>query len=153
MGRDDQNITAVRGVVSGCFKEVRLARATELAHSRRYLEAIALLAPQGDLPSSARELDLLARIAARQRRYADAELYWRKAAEITPDPSDYREAAICAAGAGRNLTQRKQVVLASLVAVLLALVVLAIINLIMGSIPSASAANKPIPPNQSVGKP
>jgi len=153
MGQHDQNITAVRSILSEYVQGVRLARATDLAHSRRYLEAIALLAPQGDLPSSAKELDLLARIAARQRRYADAERYWRKASETTPDTADYREAAICAARAGRNLTQIKQVVLASLIAIVLAVIFLAIINLIMGSIPSASGNKKPIAPSQSVGKP
>ena len=75
----------LRGTLKECFDQIRLARAVELARSRRYIEAEGLLSPNGRLPSDPRELDLLARIAAQQRQYRRAEDLWRKAVSKAPD--------------------------------------------------------------------
>lgn len=128
MGQDDQTISAVRGILSGCFQEIRLARATELARSRRYLEATALLTPQGRLPGDDKELDLLARIAAQQRRFAEAERLWNDASKAAPQNLAYREAATRAARARINWLQVKQTVLAVAVALALSGIILGTIS-------------------------
>src|ERR1039458_8662088 len=132
MGQHDHTITAVRGILSGCFQEMRLARATDLARSRRYLEATALLTPQGRLPADAKELDLLARIAAQQRRFADAERLWNDASRVAPETTAYREAASRAARAQKNWIQIKQTFFAVVVALVLAGIILAAISFLTG---------------------
>lgn len=74
-----------------CFAQIRLARATELAQSGRLLEAEAVLAENGELPRDARELDLLARIAARQGRFDEARQRWTVAIQIEPHNELYRQ--------------------------------------------------------------
>ena len=61
--------TETRTALQNCFAHIRLARATELVQSGRLLEAEAVLVQNGELPHNASELDLLARIAARQGRF------------------------------------------------------------------------------------
>ena len=70
------------------FEELRLARATELAQSGRWLEAEALLTNSRE-PESAREMDLLARIAAQTRRYERAGIWWTAAHQKDPANGDY----------------------------------------------------------------
>lgn len=144
MGQDDHTISAVRGILSGCFREIRLAQATELARSRRYLEATALLTPQGRLPGDAKELDLLARIAAQQRRFAEAERLWNDASKAAPEILAYRDAATSAARARANWLQLKQMVLAVAVALVLAGIILGTISLLSDS--SAKPARATIGP-------
>jgi hypothetical protein len=67
-----------------------LAQATELARSGRLIEAEALLT-NGRKPASAKELDLLARIAAQTRRYDQSERWWKAAAELDADNGAYQE--------------------------------------------------------------
>lgn len=74
-----------------CFAKIRLARATELAQSGRLLEAEAALALNGELPQSAGELDLLARIAARQGRFEDARRFWNKALQEQPTNEIFKQ--------------------------------------------------------------
>lgn len=74
-----------------CFAHIRLARATELAHSGRLLEAEAVLAQNGELPRNASELDLLARIAARQGRFNEARRRWNAAIQIDQGNEIYRQ--------------------------------------------------------------
>lgn len=74
-----------------CFAHIRLARATELAQSGRLLEAEAVLAQNGELPRNASELDLLARIAARQGRFNEARRRWNAAIQIEPRNEIYRQ--------------------------------------------------------------
>ena len=69
---------------------MRFARATELARSRRFLEAEALLSPGGQLPDSTSELDLLARILAKQNHYREARRCWEAALKIAPRNEVYR---------------------------------------------------------------
>ena len=83
--------TETRDALHNCFAQIRLARATELAQSGRWLEAEALLAQNGELPRNANELDLLARIAARQGRFDEARRRWDAAIQIEPGNETYRE--------------------------------------------------------------
>jgi tetratricopeptide (TPR) repeat protein len=73
------------------FAQIRLARATELAQSGRLLQAEAVLAQNGELPRNASELDLLARIAARQGRFDEARRRWNAAMQIEPGNEVYRQ--------------------------------------------------------------
>lgn len=111
---------------------MRLARATELARSRRYLEATALLTGQGQLPVDVKELDLLARIAAQQRRFVDAERLWKDASRAAPENTSYREAATSAARARQNWIQIKQAIFAVVVALVLASIILGAISFLSG---------------------
>lgn len=72
-----------------CFAKIRLARATELAQSRRFFEAEAILSPNGLLTDDPRELDLLARIAAKQEQFAKARQLWEVALEKAPANEEY----------------------------------------------------------------
>lgn len=83
-------VVELRGTLKECFDQIRVARAVELARSRRYLEAEGLLSPNGRLPSDPRELDLLARIAAQQKQYRRAEDLWKKALAKAPDREAFR---------------------------------------------------------------
>jgi len=80
-----------RTALQDCFAQIRLARATELAQSGRLLEAEAVLAQNGELPRNASELDLLARIAARQGRFDEARRRWGAAIQIEPGKEVYRQ--------------------------------------------------------------
>jgi hypothetical protein len=77
--------------IDECLDQIRYACAAELARTGRDLEAEALLAPNGRLPDSSRELDLLARIAAQQERLDDAARLWNAALETDSDNVTYKE--------------------------------------------------------------
>ena len=81
--------TETQTALQNCFAQIRLARATELAHSGRLLEAEAVLAQNGELPQNASELDLLARIAARQGRFDEARRRWNAAIQLEPGNETY----------------------------------------------------------------
>lgn len=155
MGKHDHTILAVRSILSECFRGMRLARATELARSGQYLEATVLLAPQGRLPTDPRELDLLARIAARQRRFADAERLWIAASRAAPGEAEYRTAATSAAISGQNWRQTKQMILAVIVAVVLAWVILSAISLLSGGVnqPARASSGNSAPAVSHQGNP
>jgi hypothetical protein len=84
-----------------CFEQIRFARAAELARSRRYLEAEGLLSPNGRESSDPRDLDLLARISAQQRRYEGARHLWEAALQQSPGNADYKRAIECTREAER----------------------------------------------------
>jgi len=63
-------IRTARATLDAYFVKIRLARATELALSKRFAEAEAVLSPNGELTDNPSELDLLARIAAQQEQLA-----------------------------------------------------------------------------------
>jgi tetratricopeptide (TPR) repeat protein len=90
--QEDNLAQQTRRTLGECFDQIRLARATELAQSRRFLEAESLLSPNGRLPESARELDLLARIAAQQKRFREARRLWETALQKTPGDNGYQDA-------------------------------------------------------------
>ncbi len=77
--------------IDECLDRIRYARAAELARTGNYLEAQALLAPNGHIPQSPRELDLLARIAAHEDRVSEARRLWEAALQHEPDNPDYHE--------------------------------------------------------------
>jgi tetratricopeptide (TPR) repeat protein len=82
-------LETVRPALNEHFDQLRYAQAATLGRAGRYLEAEALLAPGGNLPHSARELDLLARLAARQRQYHQARRLWLAVLEIEPHTPIY----------------------------------------------------------------
>ena len=155
MGPPDQAIFAVKDILSGCFQEMRFARATELARTRQYLEATALLMPNGRQPSHPKELDLLARIAAQQRRFSDAEKLWNDASKLAPENNAYRNAARQAAKARQTWMQIKQTAFAVIAALVLSGLILAAITFFSGgsqqpgrqtAVPAKSQSSVPIKP-------
>lgn len=90
-GHEQQLPTEARTALQNCFAKIRLARATELAQSGRLLEAEAVLTHNGELPANTLELDLLARIAARQGRFDEARRCWNAAIQIEPENEVYRQ--------------------------------------------------------------
>jgi hypothetical protein len=73
--------TEVEDLTSQFSRRIRLARAVELARAGRLLKAEALLCPTGTASKNCEELDLLARILVRQKRFVEAHRLWRKAFE------------------------------------------------------------------------
>jgi len=73
-----------------CIENLRFIQATELVRSGKYLEAEAMLSPKGQVPETARELDLLARINVHQERFEDAARYWKAALKKERDNSNYK---------------------------------------------------------------
>lgn len=71
--------------------QLRLARATELAHGNRLLEAEALLATGHTLPRTPACLDLLARIHVRQGRLALARQRWEAALKAGGPRPEFEE--------------------------------------------------------------
>lgn len=147
MGQRDQLDSAVRGTLAEFFNQSRLARATELALSRRYDEAVVLLAPEGRSPANPKELDLLARIAAQRWRFAEAERLWLEASRLAPEGEAYRLAAAQAARSRQVWRQAKQMLWAVLIGVILAGLVLATIDLL------TSNSAKPARPNPEKAAP
>lgn len=87
MNDQEQTLRAqARTVIERFFDDIRLARATELAQLDKFAEAEAVLMNNGALPENAHELDLLARIAARQARFEQARRLWTKALQLEPNP-------------------------------------------------------------------
>jgi hypothetical protein len=77
--------TEVEDLTSEFSRRLRVARAAELAGAGRLLKAEALLCPTGSAPKNCEELDLLARILVRQKRFVEAHRVWRKAFERTQE--------------------------------------------------------------------
>ena len=146
MGEPDHT-AAIKSVLSGCFNDMRFARAIDLARTRRFLEAKELLAPAGRLPTEPRELDLLARIAANQRRFLEAEQLWIDASKISPGNETYRLAAKHAARARYTWVQLKQAAFAVVIALVLAAIIVFAINFLSGG--NRKPAAPPAGPAQS----
>jgi len=83
--------SATRATIDEYVDQVRFARAAQLAQSEKYLEAEGILCANGHLPESPRELDLLARIAVRQGRSAQARRLWEAALSRAPQNEIYQE--------------------------------------------------------------
>lgn len=75
------------------FTQTRLANASVLAVAGRYVEAEALIKPQGLDPTDDRELDLLARIQANQAKYLKAHYYWVTASKAALSEVEYSKLA------------------------------------------------------------
>jgi len=82
--------TLVDRMIADYNRKLRLARATDLAKSRRFLEAETLLLSCRGIPEGGKELDLLARIEVCQRRFGKARLLWEAAMRSEPDNGEYR---------------------------------------------------------------
>jgi hypothetical protein len=78
-------------MLESCSAQIRLARATELALSSRFLEVEAILSPQGGLTNDPCELDLLARIAAKQEQFGKACSLWEAALLKVPSNEEYSQ--------------------------------------------------------------
>lgn len=92
MNDQEQSLRAqARNVIEKFFDDIRFARATELAQLDKFAEAEAVLMNNGALPENARELDLLARIAARQARFEQARELWNKALQLEPANPLYQQ--------------------------------------------------------------
>jgi len=89
--QEQQLSEQARAALDDCFAKIRLARATELAQSKRFIEAEAILSPNGKLSDNPCELDLLARIAAQQEQFAKARCLWENALKKSPENADYSE--------------------------------------------------------------
>lgn len=83
--------SATRATIDEYVDQVRFARAAQLAHSNKYLEAEGILCANGHLPESPSELDLLARIAVRQGRNSQARRLWEAALSRDPQNKTYQE--------------------------------------------------------------
>ena len=119
MSEQDKWALQTRSILTECFRQMRFARAAELARSCRYLEATVVLSPNGRLPIEPRELDLLARIAARQKQFDKAANLWELALQGSPENETYRRAIERTVVAKRNYRLR-QVIAVNLIAVALA---------------------------------
>jgi tetratricopeptide (TPR) repeat protein len=101
---DEQNNqfpAQTRDALEKCLAQIRLVRATELAQSERFIEAQAVLMPNAEYPDNPRELDLLARIAARQGSFEDARRLWNKALYYEPENENYKQCLACLTPARR----------------------------------------------------
>jgi hypothetical protein len=85
-----ERASSVYSLAAAFAEQIRLARASELAFNDRLLAAEALLCPQGIMPKGCEELDLLARILVRQRRYSEAYRAWVKAFKTTGEKERLR---------------------------------------------------------------
>ncbi len=118
---------AARNVIEKFFGDIRFARAAELAQLDRFAEAAAVLTENGRAPENARELDLLARIAARQGHFGEARNYWNAAAKLEPQNPVYRQCL-------ESLTPARRIarIIATHEAKLLNLLVFAIVVMVVG---------------------
>ena len=91
MNSETQLASEGRAALEDCFAKIRLARATELAQSKRFLEAEAVLSPNGELTDNPSELDLLARIAAQQEQFGKARRLWEAALHASPAEVEYSQ--------------------------------------------------------------
>ena len=90
---------------------LRLARSTELALAGSLLRAEELLTSGGNLPETAEELDLLARILVQQKRYAEAQKRWKDAFRVSGGQICYKDALDSLNGYVLALHRRKQILL------------------------------------------
>jgi hypothetical protein len=123
MSEQEKWALQTRGILTECFRQMRFARAAELAKSCRYLEATVVLSPNGRLPIESRELDLLARIAARQKQFDKAAHLWELALQRSPENETYKKAIERTVTAKRTYRLR-QVIAMNLIAAAFAVALL-----------------------------
>jgi hypothetical protein len=115
-------------IVKECFEQMRFARAAELARSRRYPEAQHILSPNGKMPSEPRELDLLARIAAKRKQFDQARRFWEEALRRVPGNDEFKHAIERAASAKRVRKFRQTVAFAVITAIAVAGLILIVLH-------------------------
>jgi hypothetical protein len=89
--QEQQLSEQARATLDAYFVKIRLARATELAQSKRFAEAEAVLSPNGEFTDNPSELDLLARIAAQQEQFGKARRLWEAALHASPADTEYSQ--------------------------------------------------------------
>ena len=124
----DQWPEQVRATLEECFDQIRFARAVDLARSRRFLEAEALLSTWGQLPDNPRDLDLLARMAAQQKQFAKARRCWESARAKDSHNDAYLSCLQAVAEAERTAGRWKKAAIAGIAAVILVTVILLAMN-------------------------
>jgi hypothetical protein len=117
-------------ILTDFFRQIRFARAAELARSRRYMEATIVLSPNGGLPVEPRELDLLARIAAQQKKFDQAILLWKAALQCSAGHETYERAIRRAVAAKRTHELRRMIVVNLIMAVVAAMLVVVLLHLL-----------------------
>ena len=95
MDSPEKALSQLHQTLENHFKELRFARAAELARSGRFLEAEGLLSLGGQESSDPKELDLLARMAALQHQYDRARHLWGRALQKSSDPAPYKRSIEC----------------------------------------------------------
>ena len=90
----DKHRIELQRLVERFEDRLRLARATELATCKRFLEAEALICPGGRQPGTADEFDLLARIHVQQGRFDLAKKRWSGAAMTGERRGEFEECLI-----------------------------------------------------------
>jgi hypothetical protein len=117
-------------MLTECFRQIRFARAAELARSRRYMEATVVLSPEGRLPIEARELDLLARIAAQQKQFDRAIVFWKAALQRSPGNETYGRAIQQAEAAKRRQKIQTRIAVNLVMGVVAVLLLLLLLHLL-----------------------
>lgn len=107
----DLESVPTREIIRAFSLRLRLARSAELALAGSLLRAEELLTPGGSLPETARELDLLARILVRQKRYAEAQKRWKEALRFSGGERCYQDALDSLNGYVAALHRRKSILL------------------------------------------
>jgi len=106
-----REVVPARESVQTFSLKLRLARSAELALAGSLLRAEELLMPDGCLPGTAEELDLLARILVQQKRYAEAQKRWKEALDISGGKNCYQDALDLLGAYISNLQRKKKVLL------------------------------------------
>lgn len=121
--REQLDATDAQAALQRCFAQIRLARATELAQSRRFREAEAVLIHDGKLPENPRDLDLLARIAAQQGQFEKAKHRWKTAQHAGSNVAAYASAIRSLEQAQTAAAVRRKIAVISLAAIAIATLV------------------------------
>jgi hypothetical protein len=96
----------VQPVLDDLFGRFRFARAVELAAHGKTREAEAILRADGSRPRTPDELDLLARMAAKKKRFDEARSLWLDAVRLAPENRVYVECSAALAEAERDARRR-----------------------------------------------
>jgi len=142
--RGDQLSEKAQVALQTFFAKQRLAHASELAQSGRYLEAEGVLTHNGRVPDSPEELDLLARIAGQRGHFDKAERYWTIAQGRGLNSAECQTAIQGIDQARKSQDLRKRVIAISVVAAAIATIVaLLLILLPLDTTPST----RPVTPS------
>lgn len=167
MDTDSPLAPGISNPLTDCRRIVRFARAVDLANSKRYLEAEALLVASGRERLTLDEIDLCARIAIQTGRYERARHLWLQAFKEVPEIKDFENLAALAEEAGRKAYLKRQVIFGVLVSVATAAILLVAWAQFQGQgnpVPGRSKRSAqsplgaptnghPLPTNQSTNRP
>jgi hypothetical protein len=111
-------------------KRLRMARASELALLHHYTRAEAIICEAGLSNMSSEELNLLARIHVRQRRFKDAKQRWELAIERDANERDMYETCLQVLEQHRLEVERRVQLAWTVVAVLIFVSILLCISML-----------------------